>query len=236
MVRAVLLAAGYGTRLLPYTEILEKALLPIGSKPAIKWVTDSMGEQGIDVFVICSLSKFRPQFEHEYRDANSKVLFHSVEQPLGTAGHVRQCFRDGLIRSDEPFILYYADDLTKVDYHDLLKVHASSGYDATVVVTDNIRHDYSKVYMSDKEKGKVTGFEEKPYIGHNAWAGIAVVEPHVVGDLGDYDTDFGHNVWPRLAQQGRLGAYYNAHAWLDIGNTRAYYYANKLAKEGKLLT
>ena len=129
--KAVILAAGYGTRFLPATKAIPKEMLPILDRPAIQYIVDEAVASGIDhIVIVTSAHKaaieahFTPdraleQFLEEkhaesaladVRRIASRALFSFVlqERALGTANALLQARH---VIGDEPFAVFYPDDI-----------------------------------------------------------------------------------------------------------------------------
>ncbi|NIR10503.1 MAG: NTP transferase domain-containing protein, partial [Candidatus Aminicenantes bacterium] len=57
-----------GSRLFPYTEVIPKALLPVGGRPVIWWIIKNLKKHGFEEIIICINKEYSKNFQHELRD------------------------------------------------------------------------------------------------------------------------------------------------------------------------
>lgn len=232
MISVYILAAGDGTRLRPYTEILPKALFPVGNKPCIKWITDDLLEQGLNDITICVSDNDKELFKHEFRDYD-RIYISSSPKPLGTCGEILNAIKDDK-NVDYPILIIYADDLTYTDYSQMLDIHhraVKDGFIGTLGVTSKNK---LEVGLLKDSYGKVLEFYEKPNVGQfgwTSWTGRALFQPEFTEYLA-YGEDIASNIFPQILN--KLYVYKSENEWLDIGNIVHYKRANEKAKSGKL--
>ncbi len=158
-------------------------------------------------------------------------LFHSREEkPLGTGGPIKNA--EKLIGRKEPFLVLNGDILTDFDYSKLIKKHRKRDAKATIAlyrVEDPSRYGIAEL----TEKNRVVRFVEKPprekEPSNLINAGIYVLDPEVF----DYiprgrRVSIEREVFPRLANEGKLYGYDFEGLWIDIGEPEDYLKANKL--------
>jgi UTP--glucose-1-phosphate uridylyltransferase len=205
--KAVIPAAGLGTRFLPATKAVPKEMLPIVDVPTIQLVIDEAVRAGItDVVLINGRHKhaIEDHFDHAYElehtlrerrnielaDAMARistmVRLHSVrqKQPLGL-GHAVSCARDAI--GDEPFAILLGDDLIDNDaapgIAQLVRVHEATGAAAVLImeVPPGKEHMYGIVAGDVDATGhmRVREMVEKPKAG-TAPSRWAIVGRYVV--------------------------------------------------------
>ena len=101
--KAMILAAGYGTRLRPITYTTPKPLLPIGGRPLIAWLMDALTEAGVtDIVVnVHHFPELIKQYVTQYSYANVHVSYEA--QILGTGGGLRKV--RSLLEGEEDFLI-----------------------------------------------------------------------------------------------------------------------------------
>lgn len=133
--KALIFAAGLGTRLRPLTLTIPKALAPVAGKPILGRVIDKLKLQGVDEFVINLHhfpDKIRRYIAAEYHDLN--VCFSDESSVLlDTGGGILAARR--FLDGSEPFIVHNADILTFFDIAAMVEAHRSSGADATLLTS-----------------------------------------------------------------------------------------------------
>ncbi len=215
--KAVIPAAGLGTRFLPATKAVPKEMLPIVDVPTIQLVIDEAVRAGVtDVVVINGRNKsaIEDHFDHAYelertlRDRGGAELADEVakistmvrlisvrqKQPLGL-GHAVLCAREAV--GDEPFAVLLGDDLIDNDADpgigQLMRVHAQTGAAAIAImeVPEGKEHMYGIVAGERDAQGRMRIREmvEKPKPG-TAPSRWAIVGRYVLPPA----------VWPALAQ------------------------------------
>ena len=228
MAKFFILGAGLGTRLFPFSFVIPKVLLPVGNKPCIRWIVDSIIRQGFkeDIF-ICCLRRDLDLFQHEFRDA--EVQFIISEEPLGSAGQLYSV-KDMIT---EDFVVWYGDDLIALDLDDLFFEYKKNNSDAMLVVTPNVPTDFGIVNFDEKLRF-IKHFEEKHFVGKDVWSGVAVFDKSVKKYLRK-NWDFARDVFSKMLKDGcKLQVYVSNSVWFDIGNVASYMKANELARKGEL--
>ncbi|HET7436743.1 MAG TPA: NDP-sugar synthase [Thermoanaerobaculia bacterium] len=154
--KAMILAAGYGTRLRPITYTMPKPLVPLCNRPLIAWLVEAFLDAGVDDFVV-NLHHLPEPLERMLRERyGSRADFHfSFEQDiLGTGGGIRRVRPQ--LESEEDFFLVNGDTVQFAPYDQLRA--ARRGSDALAALT--LRHPpegdrYTAVYY---DNGRITGF------------------------------------------------------------------------------
>ena len=216
--RAVILAGGEGTRLRPYTTVLPKPLMPLGSRPILELILlqlERAGFQQIDLSVghlgglIKAYLSESTSFE---RDLD--VSYHWENVPLGTAGSLR------LIEPpDEPFLVMNGDILTTLDYAEMMNFHRREGAALTIATHQKTVQLALGVIEGDADGRRVVGFREKPVLDYKVSMGIYVYEPSTLDHIPDGRFDFPDVVQALLAAGEPVLCYPFAGEWFDIGTS-----------------
>jgi NDP-sugar pyrophosphorylase family protein len=208
-VKALVLCAGFGTRLGSLTEATPKPLLDVGGEPLVAHALRNLSAAGIeDVFV--NLHHRSECFMPALGDGSRfGVSITYVLEPalLGTAGTPR-LLRDMV---DDALLVHYGDIVTDCDLGDLIRRHRATRAGATIVV--HKRASSNSCALLDK-KQRVVDFVERPTETVNAgtfepwvFSGIAIVSRAVLDEIPDHGPcDLPRDVFPRLAKSGRLYA------------------------------
>ncbi len=135
--RAMIFAAGLGTRLKPFTNSHPKALAPVNGKPLLQRNIEYMAGYGIREFVV-NVHHFADQII-DFLAANKNFGFqihisHEVQEPLETGGGLlnAKCYFEDSAR---PFFVMNADILTDLDLHSMYQFHRSKQGLATLAIT-----------------------------------------------------------------------------------------------------
>ena len=235
--KAMILAAGEGTRLRPLTLTVPKPMVPIVGVPllarTLSWLAgEGVTEAAVNLF-------HRPQSIPDYfGEAWRGVRLHYFfEETLrGTAGGVKGA---EAVLGDAPFYVIYGDNLVHADLRRLAAFHGEHGGAATVALFHHPHPSAAGIVATDPD-GRITRFVEKPppdqVFSDTANAGVYVLDPSVLEVIpAAAPSDFGKEIFPRLLSLGRplygtlLGGYLQ-----DTGTPDAYRQANWDALLGKV--
>jgi len=209
--KAMLLAAGRGTRLRPLTDGIPKAMIRIGGKPLLEHTIEHLAGLGIRELVINLYH--RPELvQGHFGDGRrwGVRIHYSIERELlGTAGGVKEV-QDLL--GDGPFVVWYADNLSRCHVHRMYQFHRRRRALITVALYHRKDPTASGIVGVDRN-GRIERFLEKPRLdqifSHRVSAGILIVEPAVLDIIpAQPGVDFGRDVLPLLLVRGeRLFGY-----------------------------
>jgi mannose-1-phosphate guanylyltransferase len=152
--KAMVLAAGLGTRLRPLTYEITKPMVPVLDRPVMEHIMDLLDRHGFDE-VIANLHYFPDSIREHFGD---RLQYRFEEDLLGTAGGVRGCAD---FFGDEPFLVISGDALTDIDLTAFVARHRQSGGVATLAVKKVADTSEYGVVLHDRD-GRITGFQEKP--------------------------------------------------------------------------
>ena len=231
--KAIILAAGKGTRLRPLTYGIPKPLLPVGGKPVIDYVIDNiLTFKEIDtIYVAVSHMKENIQnyLQHTPRD-HVKI---EVIQTLGweTGGDLNVIITEKKI--DEPVLVAYGDIVTDLNVKELVDFHKQHKKQATIALFNVPDEDVEHFGIAKMNGSSIVEFIEKPK-KENAPSNLAnmgyyILEPSSFKNLPSTKSKTETTVFPKLAKEGDLqGAIFNPKYWLDIGTIESYRKANRM--------
>ena len=251
--KAMILAAGKGTRVRPLTNEMPKPMIPIIGKPVMEYLIEELERHGFDEIMI-NVSHLPEKIENYF--GNGERL--GVEIGYSFEGHIE----DGEIQStalgsagglkriqdfggffDDTFLVVCGDALIDLDLTKAVREHWKSGALASICTLSVAQEevvDYGVVVTDDS--GRITSFQEKPTVeealSNKVNTGIYIFEPEVL-DLIPSDTQFdiGGDLFPKIVEKGL-----NLHAidlpfnWIDIGRISDYWEANQKIMNGELRT
>jgi len=200
----MILIAGLGTRLRPLTDRIPKCMVPIAGKPVLQHTIEWCRDAGVRQMVL-NPSHLREVVTGYFGDGSQfgvQVHYSFEEHPLGTAGGVKQAARF----FDEPFLVWYGDNLCRCDLASLTEAHRQRRGLATIALHWREEVSQSGIVGLDTD-GRITRFLEKPRpeeaFSHWVNAGIYVLEPAVLEAIpADRPSDFGYEIFPNLLSQG----------------------------------
>ena len=229
--KAMILAAGEGTRLRPLTDRCPKPMLPVGGRPLLERTIGWLRQHGVREVAI-NLHHRPEAITQHFGDGSRfgvRITYSPEAQLLGTAGAVRQL--EAFF--DTTFAVIYGDVLTDLDLTALADFHRASGSIATLALyhADNPS---ARGLVDLDAAGRVTRFVEKPrpeeVFTDLANAGVCILEPAVLPFIPvGVPSDFGRDVFPAM-----LGAGQRLSGWpiprgtllIDIGSPESYREAN----------
>jgi len=219
--KAFLLAAGLGTRLLPLTEKIPKCLLPINGKPLLGYWLELFSQHGIEE-VLINTHYLADQVCAYLSGAavKQKVRITLESELLGSAGTVAANY--DFIRNEADFLICYADNLTNANLSQMVAFHRSKSALLTCALFSPANLEECGV-VSINQDGLITDFEEKPAKPKSKWAnaGIFIAAKELINYIPvKKPCDFGFDVLPRLVQ--RAYGFILEDYLIDIGTLASY--------------
>lgn len=249
--KALILAAGRGTRVQPLTYDMPKPMIPIVHKPVMELLVDQLKLHGVDEIII-NTSYLSPQIENYFRGGHrfGVEIAYSFEgyeqdgklfdQPLGSAGAIRKIqAHSGFF--DSTFIVVCGDAIVDLDLTEMLRFHRERKSIATIAlktVAEEELKNYGVVVADDM--GRITGFQEKPSAGEAksrmANTGIYIFEPEILNWIPEDGVfDIGGQLFPALVESGApMYGIELPFQWLDIGRLQDYHRAVMQAMRGEV--
>jgi mannose-1-phosphate guanylyltransferase len=193
--KAMVLAAGLGTRLKPITFEIPKPMVPVLDRPVMAHIVGMLERQGFDE-LIANLHWFPEAIQGYFGD---RLTYRHEEELLGTAGGVRNVsdfFGDDLV------VVVSGDALTDLDLNALVERHRQTGGIATLTVKQVPDTREYGVVLHDAE-GRINGFQEKPdapeALSDLGNCGIYCFSPEIFDYFPDHDpVDWAQDVFPAL--------------------------------------
>jgi NDP-sugar pyrophosphorylase family protein/aminoglycoside/choline kinase family phosphotransferase len=214
---ALVLAAGFGTRLMPYTRTIPKPLFTLGGTPLLKHTIDRLTACGCRRILINThhLSAQITEFLAGL-DAGPDVEIREIHEPeiLDTGGAIANV-KDLMV--DSCFFVINSDVITDIDLTEVWRFHQENGALATLVLHD--RKEFNQVTM-DKDEW-ITGFRSS---GQGlAFTGLQVLSPDIYHHLPEEPIFSSIDWYSRLCPAKRIKAYVaNDLFWEDIGSIDVY--------------
>jgi len=217
--KAVVLAGGKGTRLVPYTHILPKPLLPIGEMPILEVLLKQMKRAGVtDVtLTVGHLANLLRTFFMDGQQWGMNISYSYEDKPLGTAGPL------SLIKGlDSTFLVTNGDVLTTLDLRELVTYHKSQGGIATIAVHQRqVKIDLGVVQSNGDNR--INGYLEKPVYDYTVSMGVYVFEPEVLKFVPhNMYLDFPELVLNMIAAGETVVGYPFDGYWMDLGRPDDY--------------
>lgn len=236
--KAMILAAGVGSRLDPLTRAIPKPMVPVVNRPVIEHIVLDLKKHGFtDILVnLHYLGDVIQQGLGDGARLGVRLSYAPEDKLWGDAGSVK---RSQAFFEDETFLVVGGDDISDIDLSGLMALHREKRAASTIATTVVDDPSQFGIVVTD-EDGRITRFLEKPKGGdvfsNTANTGVYVFEPDVF-DLIPPDTfwGFGNNVFPSLLAEGRpLYGFATTAYWKDVGNLHVYRQTNFDALAGRV--
>ncbi|AFY81633.1 sugar phosphate nucleotidyltransferase [Oscillatoria acuminata] len=249
--KAMILAAGKGTRVRPITYTTPKPMIPILQKPVMEFLVELLRQHGFNQIMV-NVSHLANEIENYFRDGQrfGVEIGYSFEgrivdgelvgEALGSAGGMKR-IQDFNPFFDDTFVVLCGDALIDLDLTEAVRWHKEKGSIATIVMKSVPREEVSSygVIVTD-ETGRVKQFQEKPSVAEaistNINTGIYIFEPEVLNYIpSGQEYDIGGQLFPQLVEMG--APFYGIamdFQWVDIGKVPDYWRAIRGVLNGEI--
>jgi mannose-1-phosphate guanylyltransferase len=249
--KAMILAAGKGTRVRPITNLVPKPMIRLVGKPVMQSIVEHLRDSGFDQIVV-NTSHLAPVIEDYFRDGSNfgVEMAYSFEgklsdgrlegEALGSAGGMKKIQQfSGFF--DDTFVVLCGDALVDVDLREALRFHRERGAIATIILRDVPRDEVFRYgVVATSNDGRVTQFQEKPKVDEaistTINTGIYLFEPGIFDYIpANQPFDIGGELFPALVRANAPIYGINLpFEWVDIGSVPDYWEATRLALAGKI--
>lgn len=211
--KALILAAGYGTRLLPHTLKIPKPLFTLNSRPVLEHLVNQLIETGCDEIFI-NTHHLHKQIE-AFADTLPDIV-HTIYEPviLDTGGAIANARR---FLEHAPFFVINSDIISNVDLACVYSSHLASNCLATLVLHDCKK--FNKVFVDTE--GYIRDFDSKTH--SLAFTGIQVLSPEIFDYFPNQKIFSSITVYQELVHQKKVKAFVEKEIyWSDIGTNESY--------------
>ena len=249
--KAMILAAGKGTRVRPITHTTPKPMIPILQKPVMEFLLELLRQHGFTEIMV-NVSHLAEEIESYFRDGQrfGVQIAYSFEgrivdgeligDALGSAGGLKR-IQDFQPFFDDTFVVLCGDALIDLDLSEAVRRHKQKGAMASLITKRVPMEQVSSygVVVTDDD-GRVLSFQEKPPVQEAASdminTGIYIFEPEVLEFIPSGEPfDIGADLFPRLVQAGApFFALPMEFEWVDIGKVPDYWQAIRSVLQGQV--
>ena len=225
--KAMILAAGLGTRLKPLTDSRPKALVPLAEKPFLFYIIQKLISAGINQIII-NIHHFPEaiiDFVEQNKNFGIKIAFSREETLLDTGGGLKKA--SWFFDDSQPFILYNVDVLSGIDLRQMIAYHNQKKSLATLAVRQRKTSRYFLFNRENRlvgwqslETGKKEMVGEKDQNPQNlSFMGIHIISPEIFPLLPDENIFSIIKAYLDLANKGHLiiGFRNDEDFWIDLG-------------------
>lgn len=226
--KAMILAAGFGTRLRPLTDEKPKALMPVSNVPALGRNIAYLKDHGVTRIVVNAHHHHDQvvQYLDRGRPFSLEIEVRVEDKILGTGGGIQNTadFWD-----TEPFFVLNSDVLTDIDLGQAYAFHRDSGALATMVLHDC--RPFNQVALDGE--GNITDIANAPLSGRLAFTGIHIISPELLQRIPKGFSDIISCYRKTMdTDKGVKGYLSRGHFWKDIGSLEGYIAANRELSPG----
>jgi aminoglycoside/choline kinase family phosphotransferase/UTP-glucose-1-phosphate uridylyltransferase len=213
--KALILSAGFGTRLLPHTKKIPKPLFTIMSIPLLEHAIKTLVDIGCEQIFI-NTHHLHDQIESFVRQLKYKINIQTIFEPVildtgGAIANAKPFLNDG------PFFVINSDIISSVDLNHVYAFHKKSNALATLVLHDFDR--FNRVEIDDN--GYIQNFDSKK--NALAFTGIQVLSPQIYDYFPDKKAFTSIEIYQDLCRKNRVKAFVEKNIfWSDIGTKDAY--------------
>ncbi|KPK11539.1 MAG: nucleoside-diphosphate-sugar pyrophosphorylase [Acidithiobacillales bacterium SG8_45] len=222
--RAIILAGGKGTRLLPYTTVLPKPLMPVGEFPILEVIVRQLAKHGFDriTMAVNHQAEIVRAFFQDGGKWGVRIDYSLEDKPLSTMGPIR------LIRDlPDNFIVMNGDVLTDLNYRQLFDSHMERG--AIFTISSYLRHQLVDYGVLDVTDGNLSGIQEKPRIEYEVSMGVYMMSKRAIEFIPNNSPyGFDHLMEDLIRAGQRINVVKHEGCWLDIGRPDDYVEAIEL--------
>jgi mannose-1-phosphate guanylyltransferase len=219
-VKAVILAGGLGTRLLPLTKKTPKPMLLLGKKPILEHLIDWSRKNGVKSIVLC-VSHLRKTIEDYFEDGKRfgvDIEYAISNKPLATAGQLKTA--EGVI--DDTFVCIYGDSIFNFSLRNMIKQHAKKKAFVTMSLYE-YKTNLPYGVIETSKTGKVLSWNEKPEIKANVNMGCYVMEPEIMSFIPKNKPYGMDDVIKKAMNRKKLvSSFITKKGFTDIGNKSSY--------------
>jgi NDP-sugar pyrophosphorylase family protein len=224
--KAMILAAGLGTRLRPLTAVRPKALAPVANQPVIDILITYLKSNAISEIIVNVHSHFQQIVDHLRGDRQDglKIEVRVEDDILGTGGGIKNTAD---FWGSDPFVVINGDIITDIDLRQAFESHLKNKPLATLILHDQIPYNQIKI----DDQNNLIDIGNQNQTGRLAFTGIHIIQPELLDHIPEVGFSSIIDCYRKLITAGKPIKSYIVcgHYWRDIGTVTSYKMANKEA-------
>ena len=218
--KAVILAGGLGTRLLPYTKTIPKPMLTLGKKPILEYIIKWIKKNGVKEIVLC-VSYKRDKIEKHFKNGEKfgvKIEYAKSKISLATAGQLKTA--EEFV--DDTFVCVYGDSIFDFNLKDMISQHTRKKSSVTISLY-NYKFNLNYGVIDTKKNGNVISWNEKPMLNAKINMGCYVFEPEIFNAI-PKNKEYGMDdvIKKMITKKKRVNSFISKNKFIDIGNKEIY--------------
>lgn len=238
--KAMVLAAGFGTRLLPLTQSLPKPMVPVMNRPLFEHTLSLLSAHGI-TDIVANLHHLPQEVTEYFGDGRSfgvRLRYSREETILGTGGGIKAAQKLLEEHDKGTFLVINSDVLAEIDLQQVMQFHKQKGSLLTLVLR---RHSHPEKFESIETDpdGRIThfpGVSSAPVSDKTLmFTGIQIMEPDIFSRIpssGFCGTT--EDIFPEMIRQGLpVYGYLHSGYWSDLGDRKNYLQTHRDIFNGK---
>ena len=224
--KALILAAGKGTRLRPITDYIPKPMVPLHGKPLLEWVLLHLISYGIRDYIF-AVSYFAEQIENYFNDGERwgvQMEYSYGAAPAGKAGEVWRARK--LLGNEEQYLVVPGDTIMHLDYSEFIEFHRNYKGISSVALSTQYR---LEVGLAEIDKyNRITKFLEKTNLGCPVSTGTYLLDKTILPFIESFSPDLNEvdlpgDVFPLLLSKGlMIHGFVRDYRWWDVGKVQDY--------------
>ena len=227
--KAVILAGGLGTRLLPYTKTLPKPMLPLGKKPILEYVIKWIKKNGVKDIVLC-VSYKHEKIKSYFKDGSKfgvSIEYAVSKKPLATAGQLKTAEKF----VDETFVCVYGDSIFDFNLKNMILGHVKKKSLVTMSLY-NYKFELKYGVIDTKKNCIIKAWNEKPTFNSKINMGCYVFEPEIFS-LIPKNKQYGMDTVIKkiISKKKRVNSFVSKRTFIDIGNKVIYEETNRMYRK-----
>ncbi len=217
--KAVILAGGKGTRLMPLTKDIPKPMVKVGNKPLLEWHVLLLRKYGITEIIMCTnyLHEVIENYFKNGKEFGVHIQYSKETEEMGTAGAVK--LAEKLIGNDDFFVIF-GDEILNVNLLQMARYHKKHCAEATLLVHESSHPFDSDLVELNNENKLIRIFRAKEGDSFRPLnlSCLYVMKPTLLQKVPLTFSDFGKQIFPKLVNEGtHIHGYITEEYIKDVG-------------------
>ena len=218
--KALVLAAGLGTRMKPFTFFQAKASLPLLNVPFIHYPLQYLSANGITDIVInlhAHPDSVKKAAGTQY--GHSNISYSHEPEILGTAGAMRKA---ASMLGNEPFVVMNSDMIIEIPLQEVLEYHRNLDSDVTLVIMKDARFAHYGGLYFEGDPLRLSGFRSGPGESYH-YTGFQVVSPRILDSIPvNQKSGIFTDIYPAHIADWKIHGFVYHGLWKEMGNLKEY--------------